>query len=108
MAKVLFGFSVLKEKNLTELEILVLSGSMIKKGWAINYVAPQPPAIFYTALILMQIDSGFSAWQTGLWEYCPPPVPPWLSPAINHHSPVLRSPTVWSRLQGHRLSLTLI
>lgn len=37
-----------------------------------------------------------------------PPILLLLSPAINHHLPVLRSPTVWSRLQGHRLSLTLI
>ena len=60
MVKVLFGFSALK-KNVTESEILFLSGSTIKKGWAINR-RPKPPAIFYTTLILMQIDSGFSAW----------------------------------------------
>lgn len=36
------------------------------------------------------------------------PVPPPPSPAINHDLPVLKSPTVWSQLQGHRLSLALI
>lgn len=50
MAKVLFGFGVLKEKILQESEILVLSGSMIKKGWAINYVSPLGLCYFYTSV----------------------------------------------------------
>lgn len=50
----LFGFSVLKN-SLRESETLH-SGSMIKTDFALNYVAPKPPAIFYTVLILMQID----------------------------------------------------
>lgn len=35
-----------------------VSRNTIKKDWAINYVEPKPPAIFYIMLILMQIDEG--------------------------------------------------
>lgn len=45
MVKVLFGFSAFK-KIIPEPEILLVSGSPIKKGWAVNYVEPKPPTIF--------------------------------------------------------------
>lgn len=67
----------------------------------------EPPAIFYsinTAVNWFQFRSLVSQGPGNIV----PPVPPPPSPAINHGLPVLKSPTVWSQLQGHRLSLALI
>lgn len=87
---------------------MLLTSVCAWKDYAINYFSQKLLLYFFysinTAVNWFQFWSLVSQGPGNIVL----PVPPPPSPAINHDLPVLKSPTVWSQLQGHRLSLALI